>query len=73
MIRCFSIEGGRLSGPHADMTGALWLDLVNHSREEEVEVERLLGLDIPTREEMNEIEISSRRYLEEGGTFMTAR
>ncbi|WP_370285100.1 magnesium/cobalt transporter CorA [Pseudooceanicola nanhaiensis] len=54
------------------MDGALWLDLVNPGREEEAAVERLLGLDIPTREEMNEIEISSRLYLENGGAFMTA-
>lgn len=72
MIRSFRIEGGRLSGPHEDMTGALWLDLMNPTREEEAMVESLLGLDIPTREEMNEIEISSRLYLEDGGTFMTA-
>ncbi len=72
MIRCFRSEGGRLTGPHEDMDGALWLDLVNPGREEEAAVERLLGLDIPTREEMNEIEISSRLYLENGGAFMTA-
>ncbi len=72
MIRCFRSDGGRLSGPHEDMDGALWLDLVNPGREEEAAVERLLGLDIPTREEMNEIEISSRLYLENGGAFMTA-
>ncbi len=72
MIRSFRNEGGRLTGPHEDMTAALWLDLLNPTREEEVAVERLLGLDIPTREEMNEIEISSRLYLEGGGTFMTA-
>ena len=72
MIRCFRNEGGRLTGPHEEMSGALWLDLVSPTREEEVAVERVLGLDIPTREEMNEIEISSRLYLEGSGTFMTA-
>lgn len=72
MIRCFRNDVGRLSGPHEDMTDALWLDLVSPTRAEEAAVERVLGLDIPTREEMSEIEISSRLYLESGGTFMTA-
>ena len=35
-------------------------------------VERSLGLLLPTREEMAEIEASSRLYQEDGGTFMTA-
>lgn len=72
MIRCFRNDAGRLSGPHEDMANALWLDLVNPTRAEEAAVEKVLGLDIPTREEMSEIEISSRLYLEDGGTFMTA-
>ncbi len=72
MIRCFRNDVGRLSGPHEDMANALWLDLVKPTSEEEAAVEKLLGLDIPTREEMKEIEISSRLYLESGGTFMTA-
>ena len=40
----------------------LWIDLFNPGREEEKRVESLLGIDIPTREEMREIEESSRLY-----------
>ncbi len=35
-------------------------------------LEARLGLDIPTREEMEEIEVSSRLYTEDGAAFMTA-
>ena len=40
--------------------------------EEEAKVERVLGIDVPTREEMAEIEISSRLYKEGDGLYMTA-
>ena len=39
---------------------------------EESTVEEALGIDIPTREELAEIEASSRLYQEDGATFMTA-
>jgi len=51
---------------------AVWIELVNPSRAEEVAVEKSIGLLLPTREEMAEIEASSRLYQEDGGTFMTA-
>ncbi|MGZ3378472.1 MAG: magnesium transporter, partial [Phenylobacterium sp.] len=51
---------------------AVWLDLVSPTHEEEVAVERALSLDLPTREEMAEIEPSSRLYQRNGATFMTA-
>nr|WP_111301172.1 magnesium transporter CorA family protein [Paracoccus saliphilus] len=54
------------------MTGAVWIDLVQPDPVEERAVEDVLGVNIPTREEMQEIEISSRLYLEDGGAFMTA-
>ncbi len=51
---------------------ALWLDLVSPSREEELAVEAALGLELPTLEEMAQLEPSSRLYQEAGATFMTA-
>ena len=39
---------------------------------EEAAVEAALGIDIPTREELAEIEASSRLYQEDGAAFMTA-
>ena len=35
-------------------------------------VEKALGLSVPTREEMQEIEVSSRLYVENGARYMTA-
>ena len=50
----------------------VWLDLVEPTAEEETLVETSLGIDIPTREELAEIEASSRLYQEDGAAFMTA-
>ena len=51
---------------------AVWLDLVKPTPEEDKAVERLAGVAVPTREDMQEIEISSRLYIENGARFMTA-
>ena len=51
---------------------AVWLDLVSPKRDEEKAVEMALGVELPTREEMAEIEPSSRLYQHEGATYMTA-
>ena len=50
----------------------LWLDLLKPTRDEELAVEAALGLQLPTIEEMQALEPSSRLYQECGGTFMTA-
>jgi magnesium transporter len=59
-----------------DMPGVpkdtVWLDMVEPTAEEETAVEAALGIDIPTREELAEIEASSRLYQEDGAAFMTA-
>jgi magnesium transporter len=51
---------------------AVWIDLRDLTPEEEVQVEGLLNVDIPTREEMQEIELSSRLYHEAGALYLTA-
>ena len=51
---------------------AVWIDLVNPTAAEDKAVERLSGIAIPTREDMQEIEISSRLYIENGARYMTA-
>lgn len=50
----------------------VWIDLLKPTREEELAVEAALGLQLPTVEEMQALEPSSRLYQEAGGTFMTA-
>lgn len=52
---------------------AIWLDLDCPSEAEEDAVEAALGLDIPTHEDMQEIEVSSRIYRERGAMFLTAQ
>jgi magnesium transporter len=52
--------------------GAVWIDLVKPTAEEDHAVERLAGIAVPTREDMQEIEISSRLYIENGARYMTA-
>jgi magnesium transporter len=51
---------------------AVWLDLLEPTVDEERLVEQRLGLDIPTREEMREIESSARLYEEAGALYLTA-
>jgi magnesium transporter len=58
--------------PVAITPATVWIDLVNPSREEDVQVEQALSILVPTREEMSEIEASSRLYQEGGGHYMTA-
>lgn len=50
----------------------LWIDMLTPTKEEEAAVEAFLGLEIPTHEEMREIELSSRLYQEGGAQYMTA-
>ncbi len=45
---------------------------MNPSRTEEKQIEELVGIQVPTREEMAEIEVSSRLYFERGAHYMTA-
>ncbi len=51
---------------------AIWIDLLSPTKEEEALVEKYLGQGIPSREEMVQIELSSRLYKEHGTLFMTA-
>jgi magnesium transporter len=50
----------------------VWIDLVKPTIVEDRAVERLAGIAVPTREDMQEIEISSRLYIESGARYMTA-
>jgi magnesium transporter len=72
------VPRGTTLEPHPLVAGeqipeaAVWLDLINPSLEEDKLVEQRVGVAIPTREEMQEIEISSRLYIENGARYMTA-
>jgi magnesium transporter len=75
MISIYGVEDGRLTSLEpaiADPAQFVWVDLLSPSPEEEAAVERIVGLDVPTREEMQEIELSSRLYMDGEAAFMTA-
>ncbi|MBT9368896.1 magnesium transporter CorA family protein [Rhizobium sp. CSW-27] len=78
MINAYGSSNGSLSVPASavpvmplsdDIT---WIDLLNPTREEERHVEQLLGISVPTRDELKDIEPSSRLYAENNALFMTA-
>jgi magnesium transporter len=52
--------------------GPIWLDLVSPTLPEDWAVEAAFGVAVPTREEMAEIEPSSRLYIENNARVMTA-
>ena len=51
--------------------GATWIDLEEPTRDEDQLVERCVGLQVPTRDDMAEIEPSSRLYESNGALYMT--
>lgn len=52
--------------------GVLWVDIVNPTNEEELSVERQLGIQIPTREEIWKNQALNRFYQENNVSYMTA-
>ncbi|MGG5810204.1 magnesium/cobalt transporter CorA [Falsiroseomonas sp. CW058] len=65
-----SVRDGLL--PAEELRRAVWIDLLNPTAEEERAVQSALRLEVPTREEMEEIESSSRLYREDDVLFLTA-
>jgi magnesium transporter len=51
--------------------GIVWMDVYSPSAEEDSQVEELLGISLPTHEEMKKIEVLSRLYQEDDAEFMT--
>src|SRR5499426_826587 len=67
-----SLERKSVEGDADFPEGVVWVDLVAPSQAEDKIVERALGVSVPTREEMQEIEVTSRLYVENGARYMTA-
>jgi len=77
MLKAYQQQNGGLKGvivgEHEEIPpGALWLDLFNPTLEERRKVDQTIGIELPTRADMEEIEISSRLYQEGDATFMTS-
>jgi magnesium transporter len=49
----------------------VWIDLLRGTPEEVAAIQKAFGIELPTREEMREIESTSRLYYEDGARFMT--
>lgn len=76
MLRCFYYDTDKLAEaacPQASTDGPsiVWFDMFDPTLEEAARVETYLGISIPTRDEMAEIELSDRLYAENGAVFMT--
>lgn len=75
MIRYYCNTDGHLAlcdDAEAMLDRVVWIDMLNPTAEDEALVERLLGFNVPTRDDMQEIEMSSRAYDEAGVLFLTA-
>lgn len=59
-------------GSESALSDAIWIDLVEPSEEEVHLTQAATGVVVPTREEMEEIEPSSRLYREGGVSYLTA-
>jgi magnesium transporter len=75
MLHCFVSQPQGLARLPTGLTSipddVLWIDLIEPTPAEEKLVESTLGIDVPTREEMREIESSSRLYEDNGALYMT--
>ena len=60
-----------LSASKETLLKAYWIDLLNPEPEEEQFVEKLLDVNIPSREEMHEISESSRLFEEDGVLYVS--
>src|SRR5512139_244326 len=67
-----SLERTAIDSSETVPEAAVWIDLVSPTVKEDRMVEALLGIAVPTREEMQEIEVTSRLYVENGARYMTA-
>jgi magnesium transporter len=76
MMTAYRSNGQAIALPVDDQLEALpvdvvWLDLNCPSREEDRYAERLTGIEVPTREDLRDIEPSSRLYSDGQATYLT--
>ena len=75
MLKFYFTNDGKLTESQDRPQGTedlIWVDMLYPTKEEERFVENLLSIETPTREEMLEIEVSSRLYVENSAIFTTA-
>ena len=67
------LERHILAAGEAVPQNVTWIDMIEPTREEDHRVELALGIEIPTREESQNIEPSEVLYVENGVRYMSAR
>lgn len=75
MLESYIVKGRKLvkAGEGKPIpAAAVWIDLLNPAPGEEEQVKKRLRVEVPGPEDMQEIEVSSRLYSEDGAHFMTA-
>ena len=77
MLTVYCRRGGRIIADQPTLgeplpDGIVWADLLEPTREDVLLIKQIAGIDVPTPEEMREIEPSSRLYREGLALFMTA-
>ncbi len=78
MLHIYSKEDGTIRRRDGileskDLSSIIWIDMHQPTKEEETAIESALGIEVPTPEEMREVESSSQIYHEGQATFMTVR
>jgi magnesium transporter len=74
MLRAYGpdCDGGLVDPEHGTIPpGATWIDLQEPTREGEKVVEKAIGHNVPTKDELAEIEPSSRLFERDGALYMT--
>jgi len=74
MLNVYCCDSGKFCHKDADSlnrSGVVWVDLLSPDDDEIRRVEERFSIHLPTPEEMQEIEVSSRLYEENGAYFMT--
>ena len=76
MIRLYDNQGVCLDNPETGDAAlpepACWIDLLHPTPQEEAQTEALIGVEVPSRDELRDIEPSSRLYIENGAAYLTA-
>lgn len=76
MITLYHLEHGRFVDTKVEdeldtlPENTVWVDLISPTREEEAIVQKWLDIEVPTRDEMQEIETSSRLYTDDNGALV---
>lgn len=76
MLAAYNYEGKKIiqcdnCDVQKSLKDAIWIDLHSPTLEEERQVEAVLGIDIPTKDEMAALELSNRLYKENDTYYFT--